>query len=42
MLMEGNVATEAETGFSMDLSVGFEEMGNVGGTEEGVRSQCCC
>ena len=38
--MEGDVAMEAETAFSMDLSVGYEELGEAGGAEEGVRSQC--
>jgi hypothetical protein len=28
--MEGDVAMEAETAFSMDLSVGYEELGNAG------------
>jgi hypothetical protein len=40
--MEGDVALEVETAFSMDLSVGYEELGNAGGTEEGVWSQCPC
>ncbi len=40
--MEGDVAMEAETAFSMDLSVGYEELGDAGGAEKGVRSQCCC
>ncbi len=42
MLMEGDVAMEAETAFSMDLSVGYEELGDAGGADEGVRSQCRC
>jgi hypothetical protein len=42
MLMEGDVAMEAETAFSMDFSVGYEELGDAGGAEERVRSQCRC
>ena len=34
--MEGDVAMEAEMAFSMDLLVGYEELGNARGTEEGV------
>ncbi len=40
--MEGDVAMEAETAFSMDLLVDYEEHGNARGAEEGVRSQCHC
>ncbi len=40
--MEGDVAMEVETAFSMDLSVGYEELGDAGGAEEGVQSQCRC
>jgi hypothetical protein len=40
--MEGYVAMEAKTAFSMDLLVSYEELEDAGGAEEGVRSQCRC
>ena len=38
--MEEDVAMEAETAFSMDLPVGYEELGNAGGAEEDRNDAC--